>query len=102
MSKDKHQLNVNKSQIKAQLRRRIFYLIAALALISIAIFPLSQMLFGYTFKEISTDFYMLIVAAIALLTVVAVSLFGVWPIISNLQDLRKQEKDEKEDIGMFP
>jgi lipopolysaccharide export LptBFGC system permease protein LptF len=102
MSTDKQQQNVNKSQIKAQLLRRIFYVIAALALMPIAVFPLSQMLSGYSFKEISTDFYMVIVAALALLIIVAVSLFGVWPIISNLQELRKQEQDEKEDLGMFP
>ncbi len=59
MPTDKQQ-NMSKSQIKAQLLRRIFYLIAALALMPMVVFPLSQMLSGYSFKEISTDFYMLI------------------------------------------
>lgn len=101
MSPDKQQ-NVNKTQVKAQLLRRIFYLIVALALMPIVVFPLSQMISGYSFKEISTDFYMLVVASLALITVVAVGLFGVWPIISNLLDLREKEKADKEDIDMFP
>ena len=101
MSTDKQQ-DIKKTQIKAHLLRRIFFLIAALALMPIVVFLLSQMSSGYSFKDLSTDFYMVIVAALALLIIVAVSLFGVWPIISNLQELRKQEEDEKEELGMFP
>ncbi len=85
-----------------KLLRRIFYFIVALLMMPIVVFPLSRMIDGYSFKGISTDFYMLIVVTLALLILIAVGLFGVWPVISELLELRKKEKEEKEELGMFP
>ncbi len=92
---------LDKKQSRMKLLRRIFYLIIMVMLLPVVMFPLIRMTEGAS--DMSNEFYFAIIAATLLgLVMIAYVLLGIGPVVLELLDIRKQEKEEKEDMGMFP
>ena len=90
-----------KSQLKVTLLRRIFYLILIMMIYPLLLFPFIRMQEGTS--DMSNEFYMALGAAtLGGVAVFAMVLFGLGPVVIKLLEIRKQEKEEKEDMGMRP
>ena len=91
----------NKSELVNKLLRRIFIFIVVVSLLQIPLF----LIMGDTessFDLGSTGIYYLMGASVVGIVLVAVIFFVIGPIVMQLFELRKKEKEEKEDSGMFP
>jgi len=101
MSDPKEIKTADKYQVRAKLLRRIFIFIMITLLLPLPLFPLIRM--TETADEWSNTFYFAMIgASIVGVILIAMALLGIAPVVIELLDIRKKEKEEKEDPGMFP
>lgn len=91
----------DKSALKMKLLRRIFVFILVLFLLTIPLIPLlwSETNSKYGMNAFN---YAIIFATVAGIALIAIALLSIGPVVMELLDIRKKEKEEKEDMGMFP
>jgi hypothetical protein len=90
-----------KYQLKMKLLRRIFIFFLITLLLPLPLIPLIQR--AENAAETSSIFYFaLIGASVVGVILIAMALLGIGPVVIELLDIRKREKEEKEDPGMFP
>lgn len=92
----------DKYTLKMKLLRRIFVFILVLFLLTVPLFPLLWI--TETSSEDSTNgfFYSIIFVTVAGVALTAIALLSIGPVVIKLLEIRKKEKEEKEDMGMFP
>lgn len=84
-----------------KLIRRIFYTIVILFLFPAMAMPLA--LSTDVDVEGSSYFaFTLIMVLVLTIGLIAMILFGIAPVVIELLDARKKERDEEDDIGIFP
>ena len=89
-----------KSQLLSKLFRWGFVFILVIALLQIPLF-IAMRETGSMFDLGSSMMYYLLGATVIGVILVAIVLFAIGPIIIKLIDIRKKEKEDKEDPGMF-
>jgi hypothetical protein len=92
----------DKSALKMKLLRRIFVFILVLFLIPIPLIPLLWSAETSSEYGMNTFFFSIIFATVASVALIAIALLSIGPVVMELLDIRKKEKEEKEDMGMFP
>jgi hypothetical protein len=85
-----------KSQLMKKLLRWAFVFIIVLSLLQIPLF----IIMGETGSKHDLTVY-LVVASLVGIILCTILIFAVGPIVIKLFDIRKKEKQEKEDPGMF-
>jgi FtsH-binding integral membrane protein len=91
----------DKNKVRMKLLRRIFIFFLVTLLLPLPLFPLMRM--TETADEWSTPFYFAIIgASIVGVILIAMALLGIGPVVIELLDIRKREKEEREDPGIFP
>jgi hypothetical protein len=101
MSDQNEITTTDKNKVRMKLLRRIFIFILITLLLPLPLFPLIRM--TETADEWSNTFYFaLIGASVVGVILIAMALLGIGPVVIELLDIRKREKEENEDPGMFP
>lgn len=101
MSNQKEIQPTDKYQLKMKLLRRIFVFFLVFFLLPLPLIPILSK--PESSLEGSTAFYFsILLATIGGLVLIALTLLSIAPVVIELLDLRKKEKEEKEDPGMFP
>lgn len=91
----------DKYKLRMKLLRRIFIFFLITLLLPLPLFPLIQQ--TEDAPETSSVFYFALIGATVVgVILIAMALLGVGPVVIELLDLRKREKEEREDPGMFP
>ena len=91
----------DKYQLRIKLLRRIFVFFLVLFLLPLPLIPILSR--PESSLEGSTTFYFsLILATVGGVVLIALALLSIGPVIIELLDIRKREKEEREDQGMFP
>ena len=93
-----------KSQLVNKLLRWTFIFIVVLSLLQIPLFTLlTENEPSYNSLDMGgNEMFFLIGASIVGIVLAAILIFGVGPVVIRLVDIRKKEKEEKEDLGIFP
>ena len=90
-----------KHELRIKLLRRIFIFFLVLFLLPLPLIPILSR--PESSLEGSTTFYFsLILATFGGVALIALALLSIGPVVIELLDIRKREKDEREDPGMFP
>jgi hypothetical protein len=88
-------------QLKMKLLRRIFVFFLVFFLLPLPLIPILSK--PESSVEGSAPFYFsILLATLGSLVLIALTLLSIAPVVIQLLDLRKKEKEEKEDPGMFP
>ena len=91
----------DKNKVRMKLLRRIFIFLMITFLLPLPLFPLIRM--TENADEFSNTFYFAIIgASVVGVILIAMALLGIGPVVIELLDIRKREKEEREDPGMFP
>ena len=93
-----------KSQLVNKLLRWTFIFIVVLSLLQIPLFTLlTENEPSYNSLDMGgNEMFFLIGASIVGIVLAAILIFGVGPVVIRLVDIRKKEKEDKEDLGIFP
>jgi hypothetical protein len=90
-----------KYQLRIKLLRRIFVFFLVLFLLPLPLIPILSR--PESSIETSRYFYFSIIgASLAGVVMIAMVLLSIAPVVIELLDIRKKEKEEREDQGMFP
>ena len=89
-----------RSQLLKKLLRWVFVSIIIISLLQIPLF-ITMRETGSMFDLGGSMMYYLLGATVIGVILVAIVLFAIGPIVIKLFDIRKKEKEEKEDPGMF-
>ena len=101
MSNQSEIKTADKYQLKMKLLRRIFVFFLVLILLPLPLIPILSR--PESSIETSRWFYFSIIgASVAGVVLIALALLSIAPVVIELFDIRKKEKEEKEDPGMFP
>jgi len=101
MSNQTELKKTEKYQLTMKLLRRIFVFFLVLFLLPLPLIPILSR--PESSLEGSNFFYFSIIgASIAGVVLIALALLSIGPVVIELLDIRKKEKEEKEDQGMFP
>jgi hypothetical protein len=101
MSDQPKKIKSEKYQLQMKLLRRIFIFFLITLLLPLPLIPVIQR--AENAPETSSMFYFsLIGATVVGVILIAMALLGIGPVVIELLDIRKREKEEKEDPGMFP
>lgn len=101
MSNQKEIQPTDKYQLKMKLLRRIFVFFLVFFLLPLPLIPMLSR--PESSMEGSTYFYIsILLATLGGLVLIALTLLSIAPVVIQLLDIRKKEKEEKEDPGMFP
>ena len=101
MSDQPETKTTEKKELRMKLLRRIFIFFLITLLLPLPLIPL--ILKAENAPEYSSMFYFaLIGASVVGVILIAMALLGIGPVVIELLDIRKKEKEEREDMGMFP
>ncbi|MGD8456177.1 MAG: hypothetical protein PVF83_07320 [Anaerolineales bacterium] len=90
-----------KYQLKMKLLRRIFIFCLMTLVLPLPLIPLIQE--AEIAPETSSIFYFaLIGSSVYGVILIAMAILGIGPVVIELLDIRKREKEERENLGMFP
>jgi len=92
----------DKSALKMKLLRRIFVFILVLFLIPLPLIPLLWSTETSPEYSMNTFYYSMIFVTVAGVALTAIAMLSIGPVVMKLLEIRKKEKEEKEDMGMFP
>ena len=93
---------LDKSAQKMKLLRRIFFFILVLLMVTIPLFPLIWITDTSSEYIKSAFYYSIIFVTVAGVALTAIALLSIGPVVLKLLEIRKKEKEEKEEMGMFP
>jgi len=101
MSNQKEIQPTEKYQLKMKLLRRIFVFFLVFLLLPLPLIPILSK--PESSIERSSYFYIsILLATLGGLVLIALTLLSIAPVVIQLLDIRKEEKEEREDPGMFP
>ncbi len=102
MSNQKEIQPTEKYELKMKLLRRIFVFFLVLFLLPLPLIPIVGLSEQSDFETSNAFYFAMIGATLGGVVLIALALLSVAPVVIQLLDIRKKEKEEKEDPEMFP